>query len=34
MPQTTKFAPWRPDHILCKLPKHIDYSQVQIHKIG
>ncbi len=34
MPQTTRFAPWRPDHILCKLPGHVDYKLAQIYKIG
>lgn len=34
MPQTVKFPPWRTDHILCKLPKQVDLSQAQIHKIG
>jgi hypothetical protein len=30
MPKTQQFAAWRPDHILCKVPKTVDLSKSEI----
>lgn len=34
MAKTTKFSPWRPDHVLCKVPSNVDLSKAEVWKVG
>lgn len=34
MPKSNKFAAWRPDHVLVKVPKSVELGKAQIEKIG
>lgn len=32
MPQTRRYSPWRPDHILCKVPVSLEGASIE--KVG